>query len=384
MGVKQQSVRPALRMKKSLSLLISLQLLVLSSAAQNEECPVGTSKFNGQSAVCVSLLDFCLGQGRVVRDDWCGDRCVAPKIPDPNGEVCRDDSEILRPVLMMTQLINLRGRLSSRGLSGAIRDIEQISSLTGLTNSRDRGITSELLTDAVAKLYNVQDSDIVLTTYFRYLTGQVKKRVEKIEKALYETQSGNIKIRTVLRNIKRLYTDFLYKIKEINDEIKAKQDSVTAALTKVAVFNEMLAGVKQNKRNLYKSQLVEDLFSKIKTTFVQVDNEWKKNGTRKAVDKTLDSLPGLIDIGVSLFSSSTARNEREIKDKIERSLKAVGAVSSRLSSANWELIQFFGSFLSAQNRANELKKEEFHGISGDLIADTLSSCRDMVELAERL
>ena len=30
----------------------------------------------------------------------------------------------------------------------------------------------------------------------------------------------------------------------------------------------------QNKRNLYKSQLVEDLFSKIKTTFVQVDNEW--------------------------------------------------------------------------------------------------------------
>merc|ERR1712019_269763 len=266
MGVKQESVRPALRMKKSLSLVISLQLLVLSSAAQNEECPVGTSKFNGQSAVCVSLLDFCLGQSRVVKDDWCGERCVAPKIPDPNGKACRDDSEILRPVLMMkemkeTQLINLRGRLSSRGLSGAIRDIEQISSLTGLTNSRDRGITSGLLTDAVAKPYNVQDSDIVLTTYFRYLTGQVKKTVEKIEKALYETQSGNIKIRTVLRNIKNLYNDFLYKIKEINDEIKAKQDSVTAALTKVAVFNEMLAGVKQNKRNLYKSQLVEDLFS---------------------------------------------------------------------------------------------------------------------------
>ena len=65
-------------------------------------------------------------------------------------------------------------------------------------------------------------------------------------------------------------------------------------------------------------------------------------------------------------------------------MKAVGAVSSRLSSANWELIQFSGSFLSAQNRANELRKEEFHGISGDLIADTLSSCRDMVELAERL
>merc|ERR1712088_554468 len=304
MGVKQQSVRPALRMKKSLSLLISLQLLVLSSAAQNEECPVGTSKFSGQSAVCVSLLDFCLGQGRVVRDDWCGERCVAPKIPDPNGEVCRDDSEILRPVLMMTelkemmetQLINLRGRLSSRGLSGAIRDIEQISSLTGLTNSRDRGITTELLTDAVAKLYNVQDSDIVLTTYFRYLTGQVKKRVEKIEKALYETQSGNIKIRTVLRHIKNLYSDFLYKIKEINDEIKAKQDSVTAALTKVAVFNEMLAGVKQNKRNLYKSQLVEDLFSKIKTTFVEVDNEWKKNGTRKAVDKILEFLSSALQL----------------------------------------------------------------------------------------
>merc|ERR1712203_712499 len=180
--------------------------------------------------------------------------------------------------MMETQLINLRGRLSSRGLSGAIRDIEQISSLAGLTNSRDQGITSELLTDA----------------------GQ-----------------------TVRRNIVRLHRDFLYKVKEINDQIKAKQDSVTAALTKVAVFNEMLAGVKENKRNLNKVQLVGDLFSKIKTTFVQVDNEWKKNGTQKAVDKTLDSLPRLIKIGVSLFSSSTANNEREIKNKIERSLKAV-------------------------------------------------------------
>merc|ERR1712087_49874 len=291
MGVKQQSVRLAQRMKKSLGLVISLQLLVLSSAAQNEECPVGTSKFDGNSVNCISLLDYCLGQGRLVRNDWCGEKCIAPKVPAPNGEICRDDSEILRPVLMMTelkemmetQLINLRGRLSSRGLSGAIRDIEQISSLAGLT-------------DAVAKLYDVQDKDIVLNTYFQYLTDKVKKRVGKIEEALYETQTGNIKIRTVLRNIVRLHRDFLYKVKEINDQIKAKQDSVTAALTKVAVFNEMLAGVKENKRNLNKVQLVGDLFSKIKTTFVQVDNEWKKNGTQKAVDKTLDSLPRLIKI----------------------------------------------------------------------------------------
>merc|ERR1712087_394641 len=336
MGVKQQSVRLAQRMKKSLGLVISLQLLVLSSAAQNEECPVGTSKFDGNSVNCISLLDYCLGQGRLVRNDWCGEKCIAPKVPAPNGEICRDDSEILRPVLMMTelkemmetQLINLRGRLSSRGLSGAIRDIEQISSLAGLTNSRDQGITSELLTDAVAKLYDVQDKDIVLNTYFQYLTDKVKKRVGKIEEALYETQTGNIKIRTVLRNIVRLHRDFLYKVKEINDQIKAKQDSVTAALTKVAVFNEMLAGVKENKRNLNKVQLVGDLFSKIKTTFVQVDNEWKKNGTQKAVDKTLDSLPRLIKIGVSLFSSSTANNEREIKNKIERPGSSLSSFSS--------------------------------------------------------
>merc|ERR1712088_1082421 len=92
-SVKQQSVRLAQRMKKSLGLVIS-------------------------------LLDYCLGQGRLVRNDWCGEKCIAPEVPAPNGEICRDDSEILRPVLMMTelkemmetQLINLRGRLSSRGL----------------------------------------------------------------------------------------------------------------------------------------------------------------------------------------------------------------------------------------------------------------------------
>merc|ERR1712062_590667 len=268
MGVKQQSVRPAQRMKKSLGLVISLQLLVLSSAAQNEECPVGTSKFDGNSVNCISLLDYCLGQGRLVRNDWCGEKCIAPKVPAPNGEICRDDSEILRPVLMMTelkemmetQLINLRGRLSSRGLSGPIRDIEQISSLAGLTNSRDQGITSELMTDALAKLYTVQDSDILLTTNFRFLKDQVKKRVGNIEEALIDTQSGKNRIRSALRNIRRLYRDFLYKIKEINDDIKVKQDTVTAALTKMAVFNEMLAGVKQNKRNLNKVQLTKDLF----------------------------------------------------------------------------------------------------------------------------
>jgi len=65
-------------------------------------------------------------------------------------------------------------------------------------------------------------------------------------------------------------------------------------------------------------------------------------------------------------------------------LKAVGAVSSRLSSANWELIQFSGSFVAAITRNEELKDEEFQGISGDLMADALSRCRDMVELAERL
>merc|ERR1712165_451065 len=352
MGVKQQSVRTAQRMKKSLSLLISLQLLVLSSAAQNEECPVGTSKFSGQSAVCVSLLDFCLGQGRVVRNDWCGERCVPPKIPDLNGEACRDDSEILRPVLMMTELKEM--------------------------------METELMTDALAKLYTVQDSDILLTTNFRFLKDQVKKRVGNIEEALIDTQSGKNRIRSALRNIRRLYRDFLSKIKDINDDIKVKQDTVTAALTKVAVFNEMLAGVKQNKRNLNKVQLTKDLFSKIKTTFVEVDNEWKKKGTQKAVDKTLDSLPRLINIGVSLFSSSTAHNEREIQNRIERSLKAVGAVTSRLSSANWELIQFSGSFLSALTRNNELKEQEFQGISGDLIADALSRCLEMVELAERL
>ena len=159
------------------------------------------------------------------------------------------------------------------------------------------------------KLYTVQDSDILLTTNLRFLKDQVKKRVGNIEEALIDTQSGKNRIRSALRNIRRLYRDFLYKIKEINDDIKVKQDTVTAALTKVAVFNEMLAGVKQNKRNLNKVQLTKDLFSKIKTTFVEVDNEWKKKGTQKAVDKTLDSLPRLINIGVSLFSSSSAHNE---------------------------------------------------------------------------
>jgi len=309
-SVKQQTDRAAQRMKKLLTVVISLQLLVFSSAAQNEECPVGTSKFDG--AVCVSLLDYCLSQGRLVGKEDCAGKCSGASVPDVYGEQCQDDSERLRPVLKMTelkefletQLINLRRSLDTSGLWGAIKIIEQIPSIGGLAEK-----DYEILTDAVATLYNVQDSDIILITYFKYLTDRLTTRISRIEDALRETRSGNNKIRTVLRNIKGLYNDFAYKINDLNDEIKRKRDSVTEALTKVAVFDEMLAGVKQNKKTLNKAEIVENLFSKIKTTFIEMDNEYKKEGIKKAVYKAMDSLPSLIEISASLFLPSNANRE---------------------------------------------------------------------------
>jgi len=326
-----------------------------------------------------------------VGEEDCAGRCPGDSFPDVNGETCRDDSELVRPVLMMTglkeilqtQLINLRRSLDTSGLWGAIRDIEQIPSLAGLAEK-----DYEILTDALATLYNVQDSDIILNTYFKFFTDRLTMRVGRVEDALHETQSGNNKINTVLRNIRNLYEDFVYKIKDLNDEIVRKRDSVTEALTKVAVFDEMLAGVKQNKKTLNTVGIVEGLFSKIKTTFIEMDNEYKTNGTKKAVFKTLESLPSLIKIGVSLFNPSNANRGREIKNKIQRSLKAVGSISSRLSSANWELIQTSGSFLSLRNQAVKLKAEEFGpsgaSVSEDLIAESLERCRELLELAQYL
>merc|ERR1719411_558881 len=324
-------------------------------------------------------------------EEACAGKCSGASVPDVNGEKCRDDSDELRPVLMMTglkeiletQLINLRRSLDTSGLWGAIRDIEQITSLAGLA-AKDY----EILTDALATLYNVQDSDIVLNTYFKLLTDSLTIRVGRVEDALRETRSGNNKIRTALRNIKNLYSDFVYKIKDLNDEIERKRVSVTEALTKVAVFDEMLAGVKHNKKTLNKAQLVEDLFSKIKTTVVETDNEYKASGTEKAVFKALDSLPRLINIGASLLIPSNDNKGREIKSKINQSLRAVGAISSQLSSTSWELIQTSGSFLSLRNQAANLKGEEFgpNGamISEDLIAESLSRCTELTKLANIL
>jgi len=364
-----------------LNLLLSFQLLVLSSAAENRECPVGTSRF-GVSLECRSLLDHCLGQGRLVLQEGCGSKCPAPSVPDVNGEHCRDDSEKLRPILMMlelketleTQLINLRGSLDTSRLQRAIRDIEEIPSLAGLA-AKDY----EVLTDALAKLYNVQNSDIILETYFRYLRDRLDTRITRIEDALHETRDGNNKIRTVLRNIKGLSNAFVYKIKDLNDEIEKKRDSVTEALTKVAVFDAMLAGVKQNKKRLDKSKLVTDLFSAVQKTVLQVNNEYEKKGTENAVLEALGSLPRFISIGTSLFSPN---RREEMENKIQRSLQAVGSVSSQLSSRNWKLIQTSGSLLSLRNRADQLRKEEFGQISEQLIDETLDRCRDLRELAE--
>ena len=66
-----------------------------------------------------------------------------------------------------------------------------------------------------------------------------------------------------------------------------------------------------------------------------------------------------------------------MEDKIRSSLKTVGSLSSQLSSANWELIQTTGSFLSMRNLAQELRDADF-GPSGpsvtqDLIAESLDS-----------
>ena len=73
-----------------------------------------------------------------------------------------------------------------------------------------------------------------------------------------------------------------------------------------------------------------------------------------------------------------------MENKIQRSLKAVGAVSSQLSSSNWELIQTSGSFLAMRNRADQLRKEQFGKISEQLIDEALDRCRDLRELARSI
>ena len=251
----------------------------------------------------------------------CGRKCSGQQVPDVNGKQCRDDNddERLRPVLMMeqlkelleTQLITLRETLDTSELGRVIRDIEEIPSIAGL-----EGEDYQILTEALANLYDVQDSDLVLDIYFKYLTDRLSTRLSRIEDALHEIQDGNNKINTVLRNIKLLYNEFVYKIKDLNDEIARKRDSVTEALTRMAVFEAMLDGVKQDEKTLDKSKLVSDLFSVLQTTYLDISQREVGFGfsasvgvsasatTENAVLKTLKSLPSLITIGSSLFTSS--------------------------------------------------------------------------------
>jgi len=284
--------------------------------------------------------------------------------------------------VMESQLINLRRSLDTSGLRSAIRDIKQIPSIAGLAKK-----DYEVLTEALANLYNVQDTDIALDLYFKYFSTSVNTRIERIENALYDIQNGENRFNTVLRNIKSLYKEFAYKIKDLNAEIERKRNFVTKALTQLAVFDAMLTGVKQNKRTLDTSELVSDFFSTLETNYLQTKNEFEKNGIIKAVDKAFEGLPSIISIGYSLFTADPNEGRR-MENKIRSSLKAVGSLSSQLSSTNWELVQTSGSFLSMRNLAVELKDAEF-GPSGpsvtqDLIAESLDSCRDLLRLAEYL
>ena len=206
--------------------------------------------------------------------------------------------------LLQTQLVNLRGALDTSNLGAAIRDIEQIPSIVGFAEK-----DFEMMTEALANLYNVQNSDIVLETYFDFLDERVNKRVGKIEEALHETEYGNNKMSSVLRYIKSLYNDIVYKIKDLNDEIIRKRNSVTESLVKISVFDAMLNSVKQNKRTLSKEDLVDDLTLTLMTNVFELKNEYKRNGTEKTIKKAFDSLPKLINIGFSLFQPSNANRE---------------------------------------------------------------------------
>ena len=242
----------------------------------------------------------------MVEKERCGGRCSGNSVPDLYGQRCRDDSERLRPVLLMrgikevmeSQLINLRRTLDTSGLRSAIRDIKQIPSIAGLAKK-----DYEVLTEALANLYNVQDTDIALDLYFKYFSTSVNTRITRIENALYDIQNGENRFNTVLRNIKSLYKEFAYKIKDLNAEIERKRNFVTKALTQLAVFDAMLAGVKQNKRTLDTSELVSDFFSTLETNYLQTKNEFEKNGIIKAVDKAFEGLPSIISIGYSLFTA---------------------------------------------------------------------------------
>jgi len=219
-----------------------------------------------------------------VEGESCGRECGGNSVPDVYGEQCQDHSARLRPVLLMsglkevleTQLISVRGALDTRELGRAIRDIEQIPTIAGLAEK-----DYEVLTEALEKLYNLQNSDVVLDTHLDFFAERVKTRVGRIEDALHEIRDGNNKANTVLRNIRHLYNDFVYKIKELNDDIKKKRDNAIEALAKLAVFDAMLTGAKQEKRTLDKSALIIDFFSSIQTNYLQVDNEYKKKWNKK-------------------------------------------------------------------------------------------------------
>jgi len=77
-----------------------------------------------------------------------------------------------------------------------------------------------------------------------------------------------------------------------------------------------------------------------------------------------------------------------MESKIRRSLKAVGDISSKLSSTNWELINTSASFLSLRDQAQKLKDTKFGPgggvVSHQLIDESLDACRDLLQLSRIL
>lgn len=367
------------RMKAVLFVLVQV---VTTSVQADDICLVGTSKFDGAEKNCTSLLDHCESQNKLVENNVCGKICPSNAYPDAYGEKCVDDSADLRDILMMQdildilkyQLPDLRSKLDTPGLTQAIRDLEEVPSLGNL-NDND----IEILTKALAKMSDVQSSDIILETYYKFFAARVNYRIGRLEEELDKIRDGEDRINSVLRQVINLYNEFVYKIKEVNDQIEKKRDDATEALAGIAIFDNLLEEAKKGNRKLDKPESPLLVLNLLQKNVVEVGNEYKRNGAEKAMNKVLRSLPKLIDIGYSIIRTMTSKNteykRKLIEEKIQTALKAVGSISSSFSSRNWDLIRISGSFLEVMEEARDIKEKGFGrrgaNMNDGLISDLL-------------
>jgi len=303
---------------------VTRETITLSSEVS---CPFGTSTFSSKK--CISLLDFCLSQKKVLNFDRtdCDQICPSGTSPDSYGDKCASPPttsglenilklESVKKVLEQEKSSLADGDLVNK-LDNAENSILELVSIEQIQDSQD---VKKVLTDAITKMKNIKQRLPIIKQLRETLSGKVIDICNDIIERVNEMKSGQKqRFRSFLRKIRFMYTLVGRRVSELQITRERSKEDIMEVIAGVSVTDTLIEKATKNLGSVEKIDISPNtVFSKATEIFGHFSSADTKKEVKEAIFKTLENIPALINTAKSIINSlQSASTRRTLKRNIE-------------------------------------------------------------------